>query len=242
MHRQIDCNQGSTANGGFIERLARQIERDNVVAALPQPRGGRGQSERLPAQLIGRDENDVHVRTSIAAAHLNSIFGYHRRLRSRVKGPSEWPLTRAILSEHATSSMSAPSPSTFTVWSFWRNRASANSRSFPFHYAFSWKICCAAKTAVSCMPMTFARWQAGGPALRKKRLPSCPRAYCCRTSPACRRSWTWPPCEKQCNAWAGARSESIRCSLPSWSSTIPCKSTILAASTLSGRTLSWSFS
>src|SRR5258705_8628571 len=35
---------------------------------------------------------------------------------------------------------------------------------------------------------TFGRWQAGGPALLKKRLRSCPRASCCRTSQGCRRS------------------------------------------------------
>src|SRR5712664_201008 len=73
VHRQIDCDQLGIVNGRFVQRLSREIQRNYVMTALPQPRRRRGQSERLPAELIGRNENDVHVRTSIAAGHLNSI-------------------------------------------------------------------------------------------------------------------------------------------------------------------------
>jgi hypothetical protein len=43
------------------------------MTALPQPRHRRCQAEGLPAQLVGRDESDVHGPTSIAAPHPDSI-------------------------------------------------------------------------------------------------------------------------------------------------------------------------
>src|ERR1700675_4076702 len=43
------------------------------MPALAQPRGGRGQPERLPPQFVRRDENDVHDLTSIAARRADSI-------------------------------------------------------------------------------------------------------------------------------------------------------------------------
>jgi len=45
VHRQIDCDQLGVANRGFIECLPRQVEGDDVVAALAKPRRGRGQAK-----------------------------------------------------------------------------------------------------------------------------------------------------------------------------------------------------
>src|ERR1700741_1543308 len=43
------------------------------MATLAQPRRGRRQSKRLPAQLIRGNQNDVHFPTSIAARRADAI-------------------------------------------------------------------------------------------------------------------------------------------------------------------------
>jgi aconitase A len=45
---------------------------------------------------------------------------------------------------------------------------------------------------------------------RKRRSPSCRRAWCCRTSPACPAWWTWRRCATRSCAWAAMPATSIR--------------------------------
>ena len=73
VHRQINGDQLGITNRGLVERLPRQVERHDLMAALPQPSCRRGQTKWLPAQLVGRNEKDVHAANSIAARHLDSI-------------------------------------------------------------------------------------------------------------------------------------------------------------------------
>ena len=73
VHRQIDCDEPGIANGRFVQRLSREVQRNYVMTALLQPRRRRGQAKGLPAQLVSRYENDVHGPTSIGAQHLDSI-------------------------------------------------------------------------------------------------------------------------------------------------------------------------
>ena len=73
VHWQVDRNQSSIGNGRFVQGLSREVHRNYVMTALPQPRRWRRQAEGLPAQFVGRNENDVHAPTSIAAPHLDSF-------------------------------------------------------------------------------------------------------------------------------------------------------------------------
>ena len=75
-------------------------------------------------------------------------------------------------------------------------------------------------------PRTSRRWRRGTPRpSRPRRSPSRRRACSCRTSPACRRSSTWPRCATPWATWAATRRRSTRWCRPSWSSTTRCRST-----------------
>ena len=73
VHGQIDGDETGIGNRSPIERLPGKVEQDDGVATLPQPGRRRRQPERLPPQLVGRNENDVHAPTSIAARRSDSI-------------------------------------------------------------------------------------------------------------------------------------------------------------------------
>src|SRR2546428_653915 len=59
--------------GSLSRELPGRVAKDNDVAALPQQSRRRRQTEGLPPQLVGGNENDVHANTSIAARRLDSI-------------------------------------------------------------------------------------------------------------------------------------------------------------------------
>jgi len=73
VHGQIDGDETGIGNRSPIERLPGKIEHSHAVAPFAKPRGGRSQAEGLPSQLVGRNENDVHAPTSIAAGRADSI-------------------------------------------------------------------------------------------------------------------------------------------------------------------------
>ncbi len=62
MHRHIERDQIRRANRRFIERFTRKIEARNLVSSRAQPRRRRRQAERLPAEFVRRDEDDIHLR------------------------------------------------------------------------------------------------------------------------------------------------------------------------------------
>src|SRR5713101_3961393 len=73
MHRHVVRDPLRLTYRRLIQRLPGKIEAYHVVPALPQPRRGRRQPERLPPQLIRRYQNDVHAFLSIAAQRLDSF-------------------------------------------------------------------------------------------------------------------------------------------------------------------------
>ena len=69
--------------------------------------------------------------------------------------------------------------------------------------ASCWSRCCATATATRSRPSTCGRWPTGIPTpTAPKRFPSWSRAWCCRTSPACRCWPTWPRCAAWRRGWA----------------------------------------
>src|SRR5204863_6603623 len=63
-----------------------------------------------------------------------------------------------------------------------------------------------------------ANWRPGAP---EKEIAFMPARVLLQDFTGVPRSSISPPCVKPCGAWAAIRNESIRSSLPNWSSTIP---------------------
>src|ERR1700730_4824194 len=61
MHGQINRKQSSRTNHALVQFLPRQIEARHIVPALAQPSRWGHYSKRLPPQLVGRNQNDVHL-------------------------------------------------------------------------------------------------------------------------------------------------------------------------------------
>ena len=94
------------------------------------------------------------------------------------------------------------------------------------------RTCCAPRATARSRRTTSRSSRAGTPRpSRARRSPSRPRAWSCRTSPACRPSSTSPPCATRWPTWAATRARSTRSCPPSSSSTTPCRSTCSARAT-----------
>ena len=105
------------------------------------------------------------------------------------------------------------------------------------------RTCCAPRATARSRRTTSRSSRAGTPRpSRARRSPSRPRAWSCRTSPACPPSSTWPPCATRWPTWAATRRRSTRSCPPSWSSTTRCRSTSSAPATPSASTPSASSS
>src|SRR5208282_5366882 len=66
VHRQVNGDQPSFVNRRFVERLTRKIEAGDLVPALAEPGCRRCEPKWLTAQLVSRNQNNVHVFNSIA--------------------------------------------------------------------------------------------------------------------------------------------------------------------------------
>jgi hypothetical protein len=73
VHGQIDSDELGFTNRSLIQRPPGKVEGYDLVAAFAQPCRRRRQPEGLPPQLVGRNENDIHGHTSIAARRWDSI-------------------------------------------------------------------------------------------------------------------------------------------------------------------------
>ena len=73
VHRQVEGDKGGRPDRRFVERLPREIETNDAMAAFTQPGRWRSQPERLAPELVGRNQDDVHAGTSITARRLESI-------------------------------------------------------------------------------------------------------------------------------------------------------------------------
>ena len=61
MHRQVKRNQVSFRHLDAGQRADRQVGASDVVPTIPKPCGWRRESKRLPAQIVGGDENYLHL-------------------------------------------------------------------------------------------------------------------------------------------------------------------------------------
>ena len=130
-----------------------------------------------------------------------------------------------------------------TVSNPWRRRPRCRWTGCRSPSRSCWRTCSGARTTGTCRRTTSGRWRAGTRGRsRRRKSPSCRRASCCRTSPACPPSWTWRPCAKASNGWAATRSVSTRSSPWTWSSTTRCRWTTSAHSNRSPPTRNWSTS
>ena len=86
------------------------------------------------------------------------------------------------------------------------------------------RTCCAPRTASPSPRRASRRWRSGTRGRsRCGRSRSRPPACCCRTSPACPPSSTWPRCATPWPTSAATRARSTRCSRWSWWSTTPSR-------------------
>ena len=74
MHRHGERDQVRSANARLVEGLERQVEAVDVVACRAQGSGGRGEAQRLVAELVGGEQED---------ARPGWAWGWGRRPRSQ---------------------------------------------------------------------------------------------------------------------------------------------------------------
>ena len=75
VHRQVERHQARTGHHVGVERLAREVDAGNVVPGPAEPRGGRGQAERLTPQFVRRDQRDAHDATGGADSSTSALVG-----------------------------------------------------------------------------------------------------------------------------------------------------------------------
>src|SRR6266403_1394715 len=73
VHGQVEGDEAGRLDRRFVERLPREIEANDAMAAFTQPGRRRSQPERLAPELVGRNQDDVHAVISITARRLESI-------------------------------------------------------------------------------------------------------------------------------------------------------------------------
>ena len=62
MHRQVQGDKPGRAHRRLVQALDRKIDAPDTGPRRAQPRRRRGQAERLMAQLVGREKDDLHAR------------------------------------------------------------------------------------------------------------------------------------------------------------------------------------
>ncbi len=61
VHGHVERNQSRIAHRRLVEGDTREVQALDGMPSLAEPRRGRSQAEGLPAQFVGRDEDNLHA-------------------------------------------------------------------------------------------------------------------------------------------------------------------------------------